>query len=297
LGLGPRRSGELYYEDDIELLATLSGQLGIAVQNTKLFDQSTRAQAEVAQASKMATVGTLAASINHEVRNPLHSIGLEAELALESLAQGSHPPVKQSLASILASVDRLQKITENYLKLSRLSSGEKKRVDAGEILESVLATYASPCESAGVRVDWRREAGAMLMTLGDRDLLEQALGNLIRNALQALEAAPHAQGFIPRITCTLGNTESGKIWMRVRDNGPGIAVEVRDRLFTPFFTTRAQGTGLGLSFVKKVFEEHGGDVQLIDVADGDGEACFELTLPMASSETVWEGPHAENPLS
>src|SRR3954471_7630553 len=129
----------------------------------------------------------MSAQVAHEVRNPLHSIGLEAEMAAELAAQSGNPQLKQSLQSILGSVDRLEKITENYLKLSRLSAGRKTPVDLGEVLESVLATYTPTCEAQGVSVDWTREPGADLMIHGDRDLLEQVFGNLLRNALQALE--------------------------------------------------------------------------------------------------------------
>ena len=76
----------------------------------------------------------------------------------------------------------------------------------------------------------------------------------------------------------MGSAESGRVWIRIEDNGPGIPPEIRSRLFTPFLTTRAQGTGLGLSFVKKVIEEHGGTIHCVDRLLGPG-ACFEIIFP------------------
>ncbi len=231
-------------------------------------------QERLRRAENMAAVGRMSAQVAHEVRNPLHSIGLEAEMAAEMASKLGNVSLKQSLHSILGSVDRLEKITDNYLKLSKLSAGEKKRMNLGEIVETVLATYAPVCEVQQVEVDWRREARADLHIFGDGDLLEQALGNLFRNSLQALETCAGTK----RIEILMGNAESGRVWLRIQDNGPGIPAEIRTRLFVPFVTTKAQGTGLGLSFVKRVIEEHSGSLELIEGKTG---ACFEIGFPSA----------------
>jgi nitrogen fixation/metabolism regulation signal transduction histidine kinase len=226
-------------------------------------------------AENLAAVGRMSAQVAHEVRNPLHSIGLEAEVAVELASRSGDHALKQSLQSILSSVDRLEKITENYLKLSRLSAGKRRRVDLGEVLESVLATYAPACEAQGVLVDWSRASNASLWIWADPDLLEQVLGNLMKNALQALGDNKAA-----RIRWSLSNVETGRVLLRIEDNGPGVSPKIQEKLFTPFVTTRAQGTGLGLSFIKKVLEDHGGSIRLVPRAQGGG-ACFEILLPPA----------------
>jgi signal transduction histidine kinase len=182
-------------------------------------------------------------------------------------------------------VERLEKITGNYLKLSRLSSGRRERVDLGEVLEEVLASYAPVCEAQGVRVDWKsdREASARhasvrrYQVLVDRALLEQAIGNLFRNSLQAMEGRRD-----PRIEFELLTEGAAGLVLRLADNGPGISPDLRTRLFTPFVTSKAQGTGLGLSFARQVFEEHGGRVTCVESAvEGPGGAVFEMRLPLA----------------
>ena len=233
-------------------------------------------QERLRQAENLAAVGRMSAQVAHEVRNPLQSIGLEAEMAAEMAAHWKDVSLSQSLNSILGSVDRLQKITENYLKLSRLSDGQKVFVDLGELLASVAATYLPVCEAQRVEVSIHWEPSVLLKVWVDRDLMEQVLGNLFRNSLQALEG--RGADDPGRISWLLGNTETGKVWMRIEDNGPGIAPEVQGRLFTPFVTTRAQGTGLGLSFIKKVLEDHGGSIQILAQEKGSG-ACFEMILP------------------
>ena len=258
----------------------------VETQNTRLQEQNkilremNALRERLHEAEHLAAIGRMSAQVAHEVRNPLHSIGLEAEVAAEMAARLGDVQLKQALQSILSSVDRLEKITENYLKLSRLSAGQKDTFDLGDALEAVLAIYGPVCESQGITVDWSRGDRASLLVFADRDLLEQVLGNLMRNSIQALEAAadaPLRQGE-PKIVWTLGQAESGRVWARIEDNGPGVSPDVREKIFTPFVTTRAQGTGLGLSFVKKVMEDHGGVVTFLDRAPGWG-ACFEIILP------------------
>jgi nitrogen fixation/metabolism regulation signal transduction histidine kinase len=246
-------------------------------------------QERLRRAENMAAVGRMSAQVAHEVRNPLHSIGLEAEMAAEMASKLGNISLKQSLQSILGSVDRLEKITDNYLKLSKLSTGEKKRVNLGEIVETVLATYAPVCEAQRVEVDWKREARADLHIQGDADLLEQALGNLFKNSLQALESVADQK----RIEILMGNTEGGRVWLRIQDNGPGIPAEVRAKLFVPFVTTKAQGTGLGLSFVKRVVEEHAGSLECLETQSG---ACFEIALP-STYASIQSNVEAQSKLS
>ncbi len=251
-----------------------------------LTDES-RLQERLRQSESLAVIGRMSAQVAHEVRNPLHSIGLEAEMAVELAQRQSQPQLKQSLQSILSSVDRLQKITENYLKLSRLSAGRRSKFDLGEVLNEVLATYGQACEQQGVQVDWTRPSATRLEVLGDRDLIEQALGNLMRNALQALEG----QGEGALIRWSLGQAESGRTWLQIEDNGAGIQPELRERLFVPFFTTRAQGTGLGLSFVKKVIEDHHGSVVCVEKREASG-ACFLMTFPPAPDLELTDVPES-----
>lgn len=226
-------------------------------------------------AEHLAAIGRMSAQVAHEVRNPLHSIGLEAELAMDVSKKTSNPELKQALASILQGVDRLEKITENYLKFSRLSVGDRAVIDLGEVLEKVLAAYGTSCEAARVKVDWRKGQGFRFPVLGDASLLEQGLGNLQRNSIQAIEGSANRV-----ILWTLDTLESGRQLIRIEDSGPGISPAIRESLFIPFVTTRADGTGLGLPFVKKVVEDHGGEIRVVPSLELGG-ACFEIVLPAA----------------
>jgi two-component system NtrC family sensor kinase len=242
----------------------------VQFQKERLEEQNRR----LTQAEHLAAVGRMSAQVAHEVGNPLHSIGLEAELALEVLLNLSNREtmtasqatsqskdqiqLKQSLNTILDSVERLKKIIQNYLRLSKLTPDQQSPVDFKSVVETVLATYANSIQSQSVRINWIFDDSVWVKA--DSDLLEYAIGNLLRNSLQALENT--APGRQPRIDIQLKRTPENRVRMLFSDNGPGMSDEAKSGCFKPFFTTKAQGTGLGLSFVKKVFEDLGGTFNL-----------------------------------
>ena len=256
-------------------------------EQNKLLMQMGELQKRLQQAEHLAAVGRMSAQVAHEVGNPLHSIGLEAELALDVINQVNQTPteksaskisLKQSVQSILQSVERLQKIIQNYLRLSKPSSGCKQPIDLQELMEHVLATYSNSFQALKIRVNWNFDSKLKnQMMMADRDLLEYALGNLIRNSIQALEH--HDRGSPKQIKIEVAQHDQNQVKIVIHDNGPGIPDSVKQNLFKPFITTKAQGTGLGLSFVKKVFNDAGGDFVLINSAPGMGTE-FEGVLPL-----------------
>ncbi len=253
----------------LEWEKVVDGQKRVLADQNQLLQDKVTLQEKLKEIEHLAAVGRLSAQVAHEVRNPLHSIGLEAELALETATAVGNTSLRSALQAILGSVDRLEKITENYLRLSRMGSGEKSQIELSGLLQNVLATYATAIEKAGVRVDWTREEERALVVSLDTTNLEQAVGNLLNNALQAGAT---------RIHFRLGALESGRVFLRIEDDGAGVPDSVRAKLFTPFSTTKAQGTGLGLSFVKKVAEEAGGEVRFVEQTKLGG-AGFEILLP------------------
>jgi signal transduction histidine kinase len=236
-------------------------------EQNKALMQMGELQKRLQQAEHLAAVGRLSAQVAHEVGNPLHSIGLESELALEVLNRmapeksASAISIKQSLASITTSVDRLQKIIQNYLKLSRITPGQTRAVDLKVCAENAIATYANELQRGEIGMEWCFDAslGSSCLIAGDPDLIEYAIGNLIRNSIQALEKTPRGER---KVTIRIEKVEGNRVHFEFMDTGPGIDSGVKANLFKPFFTTKANGTGLGLSFVKKVFTDAGGDFDL-----------------------------------
>lgn len=224
-------------------------------------------QKRLQAAEQLAAVGRLSAQVAHEVRNPLHAIGLEAELAMEGLARQQNSVTKSSLQSILQAVDRLEKITQSYLRFSKLSSGKSKRFLISDLIEAVLAQYTSLCEHHGVQVDWSLGEMNQAALMGDFDLWMQALGNLLQNSVQA---------GAKQIEIHVVNAPGEWVlnWM---DDGPGVPESVREKIFQPFVTSKANGTGLGLPLVQKIVHESGGSIQYLDRLTGG--ACFRMALP------------------
>ena len=255
-------------------------------EQNKMLLQMSELQKRLQESEHLAGIGRLSAQVAHEVGNPLHSIGLEAELAIDLLQEinnqehsSSHAiHLRQSIQSILASVERLKKITQNYLRLSKGDS-KVKSVNLSEIIENTLATYANSIQQAGARVQWNYPESFKnddkLMIHGDASLLEQAFGNLIRNSLHAMENNINKE---KRIEIQISLTLDGQVMIQFFDNGSGVSEAAKSNIFKPFFTTKADGTGLGLSFVKKVFTDHGGVFCLRD-SNSEG-TLFEGLLPM-----------------
>ncbi|MBU6154451.1 MAG: HAMP domain-containing protein [Bdellovibrionales bacterium] len=258
-------------------------------QNKALMEMG-ELQKRLQQAEHLAAVGRLSAQVAHEVGNPLHSIGLESELALEVLNRmapersASAISIKQSLSSITTSVERLQKIIQNYLKLSRITPDRIRPVDLKICAENAIATYANELQRGGIEMEWYFDPtlSASGQVAGDPDLMEYAIGNLIRNSIQALEKTPKEER---KITIRIEAGNGNRVNFEFMDTGPGMDAAVRSNLFKPFFTTKANGTGLGLSFVKKVFTDAGGSFELKSVSLNPG-AHFAGFLPTMKERVI-----------
>jgi two-component system, NtrC family, sensor kinase len=227
---------------------------------------------ELVRSERLAAVGKMAAVITHEVRNPLSSIGLNAELLEEDL-RGSHASSEAIALSqkIQREVDRLTSITEEYLRFARLPRPRLEKEQVNDIVVGVVEFQRDDLETRGVTVTTQLASGLPLVA-ADEAQLRQALLNLFRNAADAMGSG----GGALRVTTRRAD---GGVEVRVADNGPGIASEHLPHIFEPFFSTKEGGTGLGLALTQQIIAEHGGR---IDVASGAGEGTtFVMTLPAA----------------
>ncbi len=207
---------------------------------------------------------TLLAGIAHEVRNPLGALDLFAGLLSEEI-QGR--PEAAHAARIRAELAALSKVVEEFLDYARARPPSRERVDLAQLLGEV-AELAGPLAAArkvSLTVDGGGEATA------DREQLRRAAVNLVRNAVEAAPAASDVEVF--------ARAADGEAVIEVRDRGAGLAKEARASLFRPFFSTKEQGTGLGLALAKKVADAHGGALALDDRQGGGTVA--RLAIPAA----------------
>jgi signal transduction histidine kinase len=232
-------------------------------------------QRELRRAERLAAVGRISAQITHEVRNPLNALGLNAELLAEELEgiPGGAPEARALCAAISREVDRLNALTEEYLRFARAPRSPGGRQEPGELVGNLL-DFLAP-ELAAARIEVRRELPPGVPAIrGDEARLRAVLLNLVRNAREAMPGGG-------TLTVTARRAGDG-VELSVRDSGAGIAPEALSRLFDPFYSTKERGTGLGLAFVQEVVQEHGGTVRC-DGAPGQG-ATFTIWLPAAPDE-------------
>jgi two-component system, NtrC family, sensor kinase len=247
-----------------------------------------RQRAELMRAERLAAVGRISAQITHEIRNPLNAIGLNAELLAEELEDARVSPDARSLVQAIGrEVDRLNAVSEEYLRFARLPKPAFAPEDVNEIV-SGLAEFLRP-EMTASRVELRLDlAGRLPPVRADEGQLRAALMNLLRNSREAMP-----QG--GAISLATRAVDDGSVEVEVRDAGGGIPAEALPRIFDPFYSTKEKGTGLGLAFTQQVVQEHGGSIRCESVP-GSG-TLFAIRLPRAVEELVAAGAGMREALS
>jgi signal transduction histidine kinase len=235
-----------------------------------------QARARLLQNERLAAIGRMAAHVTHEVRNPLSSMALNAEmLADEARALGPDArELERLVGAIQREIDRLTGITEEYLRVARLPRPRLEREDVAELVGETVGFVHAEFARAGIAV--HVQAGAETTALLDEAQVRQALLNLLRNAREVLETMPAGAR---AIHVGVSSVREG-VQITVADSGPGLQPEVREHLFDLFFTTKERGSGLGLPLTREIVLAHGGtiDVGTASAAEGGG-ARFVIWLP------------------
>ncbi len=221
------------------------------------------------QANRLATLGQVTASVAHETAQPVAAIRTYAETSVQLLAQGATEMVRDNLETIRRLSDRIGAVTAQLRGFSRRQPGEIRALPLGEVLDGALLILKEQLRN--VRLE-RPTIGAHLLVMGGRVRLEQVFVNLLQNAAEALAGRPD-----PTITIRI-TLADGLVWVRIQDNGPGIAPDIAARLFTPFATSRSTGLGLGLVIASDIMTDLGGSLRWLP---DEGGACFELELRRA----------------
>ncbi len=240
--------------------------------------QIIRMERRLEQARTLAALGEMAASVAHELRNPLGGIGGFAALLKDMLPRESVEA--RYVSKIIEGVDGLNKVATNLLAYTRPVEPMLQQFDLCNLLREVISFVQIEIEQEGLPVRMLTELGPNPCDVQmDPELLRQGFLNLFKNAVQALGEKGG------EVICRIGEDEQPG-WLRVDivDDGPGVSSELQDKLFNPFFTTRAKGTGLGLAIVRKNIELHGGQISLVS-QKGEG-ATFTVQLPLAGGPAL-----------
>jgi nitrogen fixation/metabolism regulation signal transduction histidine kinase len=228
----------------------------------------------------------VARRVAHEIKNPLTPIRSSME-TLRRLRARDDPQFddyfEQATKGVLEDVHRIATIASDFARFARLPSPNPVPVDLAETVRGVAAMHAVP------GIDIEVLAAAVPEIKADRDQIVQVLTNLLQNAMDAVKGASVAA---PRIQVLVEPCRGDQVRIAVSDNGPGVSQPVVDKLFEPYVTTKAHGTGLGLPIVQRIVLEHGGEISYGTSALGG--ACFTILLPKAGPAPVSSpGPHLE----
>jgi two-component system nitrogen regulation sensor histidine kinase GlnL len=232
---------------------------------------------QLRRSDRLAALGVLAAGVAHEVRNPL--VGVRAAAQLLEREPAFPPGLREFTGVIIREVDRLNRLVDDLLTFAGRRPPAMAACDLNHLVDEALRLEESRVQAAQVAVA-RQYDPAVPPVAGEADRLLQVFLNLVRNGTEAMQG-PGGELTVrtrfERLSTQCGGRPAGVV--EIADTGPGIPAEVRGRLFTPFFTTKDGGTGLGLPISLRIVEEHGGALEVQSEA-GRG-TTFRVSLPLA----------------
>jgi len=228
-------------------------------------------------ADKLVELSKLAGGLAHEIRNPLSTLNINLQLLEEDLTRSASEKEaigrsRQRIAALRREVRRLSDVLDDFLRFARMPKPQLAAEDINEIVREVVR-FIGP-EARHNRANILTSCGDIPPCLVDRDLLEQAILNIIINAEQAM---PGGGDIMIRTSFSDGNAR-----ISIADTGMGIPVKVLPHVFEPYYSTKKDGTGLGLSTVKRIVEEHGGGIEVH--TEPNKGSCFTIGLPCKAVE-------------
>ena len=250
------------------VMELLAGQVAIAIDDSRLLAENFRLERELAERERLASLGRMAATVAHEIKNPLSAIKSIAQVMRED-EQLNHE-YERDLRLIVGETDRLSQSVTQLLSFARKESAAEQPLTVEELLNSVVHLFQANAREHGIALECSIESDA---TLGGKcvSALRDAVSNLLLNALQATPSGGQVK--------LVAAATDGELSISVEDSGAGVPADLRERIWEPFFTTRQRGTGLGLAIVRKRVQEVGGSALLDSASNGRG-AVFVLRLPL-----------------
>jgi len=235
------------------------------------------------QAEKLAAVGKLAAGMAHSIRNPLTSVkmrlfSLQRTLELSNLQQEDFQVISEE-------IHHVDTIVQNFLEFSRPPKLKMQSISPSEVVDLVLRLLEHRLALSDVQVKLERES-PLPKTEADPERLKEVLVNILVNACDSM---PDGGSIVIREDWSRNPSSEPAVVIRISDNGPGVAESIQERIFEPFFSTREEGSGLGLSIAARIVEEHGGTLELVS-REGEG-AAFIITLPVKERTGEYDSGH------
>lgn len=259
------------------------GRITRIIEMRRDITHRTHMEQRLQQTEKMAAIGELSTYIAHEIRNPLFAIGGFANALLRSPVLDD--AAREKVEIILKESKRLDDILRTTLNFARPTESDVGEVDLNLVTAETLQLMRLGCEERGLRFSVRL-APSLAMAKGDAGMFKQCLINLVKNSLEAMETG----GLLTVLT---GMTQT-HVFVTVQDTGHGIPDTLREKVFSPFFSTKDKGAGLGLAMTKKIVEEMGGRVELSS-KEGEGTVITLYLLPVLAVDGEAEGGFKQAP--
>ncbi len=278
--LGKKRSGKLYSQDDLAVFSILANQSALAIENALFYEDMKKSQEQLFKAEKMATIGTMADGLSHQINNRFHAMGFIAGDALDSIKTASKDnlaadaqiktlfdAIEHGLTRIQYNVAQGGKTVEGVLKYTRKSVEGFAAVELNQIVDAAIEMMQFKPQGPKMKFIKNFDAHKLPAVLGNFTQLQEVLFNVMDNSYDAIEQKreelkdPEFQGEI----AIFAQSEDDELMIIINDNGAGVKEEDLAKLFTPFFTTKLssrKGTGLGLYVIRQIIEEaHNGRVE------------------------------------
>jgi signal transduction histidine kinase len=288
LNLGHKEEREIYSNEDLELLSTLANQAAIAIENARLYQNLKQSQDTLRRADRLSSLGLLTAGLAHEIRNPLVAIRTFTQLLPERYDDAEFREGFQGLA--LKEVDRICGLITDLLSFARPSRPNVAEESINDVVDGISRILETEAKEKSVEIT-RDFAASLPKVWIDREQMKQVFMNLILNAIQAMKEG----GLVFISTRPYSKNEAGQpgryVQIEIRDTGVGIPEENLDHIFDPFFTSKDEGSGLGLSISHQIVQEHGGYVT-VESKLGTGTSFF-INLPVGKPVRQANNGHAQ----
>jgi signal transduction histidine kinase len=276
LNLGHKEDKTIYSNEDLELLSTLANQAAIAIENARLYENLKQSQDTLRRADRLSSLGLLTAGLAHEIRNPLVAIRTFTQLLPERYNDAEFREGFQGLA--LKEVDRICGLINDLLSFARPSKPNVAPEAINDVVENITRILETQAKEKNVAI-FREFSENLPKVWIDREQMKQVFMNLILNAIQAMQQGG-SLGIATRSVARSGADPVGEfVQVEVRDTGVGIPEDNLQHIFDPFFTSKDEGSGLGLAVSHQIVQEHGGFVT-VESTVGKGTAFF-VHVPVA----------------
>ncbi len=272
INLSHKLNKDVYSNEDIELLSTLANQTAIAIENARLYEDLKKSKSYIRRADRLASLGTLTAGLAHEIRNPLVAIKTFTQLLPERLNDEEFR--NHFLHVVDGEVDRISSLVTELLDFARPSEPKFEVEDINSILEGMILLVSTQTKSKQINIIKHFSSDLKPITI-DREQIKQVFLNILLNAI---EATPENGTIFVKTRSFVKPEGEPYLQIEFTDNGCGIPEEYLEDIFTPFFTTREKGSGLGLSISNQIVQDHRG---YIDVESRFNQgASFFVNLPL-----------------